>query len=189
MKHLISNFGIFNESVSRENIEIKMGLSDDEFTEACKLCSEELSAELEDVSAEDIFEDLHGNAEPKHSVIAIDRTTKELLGALCCKVQNIDQSLAEYPDGEVEYIGNIDDYNGKSGIEGCALSVKEEHRNGFVVFNILNTLKGLEYDYVIIQQFESLKSNINYLNKGCKKFCKLKTPEFEEAIDFYIKEF
>lgn len=186
MKHLHS-FEVFNESINRNDIEIKFGLDDDQFKSICHLCANELSSELEEVSAEDIYDDLYENSDPKYSSAAYDRNSGELIGGLCCKIQTIKESIGNYPEAGVEYYYNIDGYDNKNGIEGVALSVKSEYRNSFAVFKLLHTLEGLDFDYIIIQQFESLKSNINYLNKGCKKLCKLTTPEFEESILFYIK--
>jgi tetratricopeptide (TPR) repeat protein len=54
----------------------------------------------------------------------------------------------------------------KKGLEAVAVSVKDDYRGKGIAYNLLKKLDEMPYDYIILQQYLSLKSNIDYTKKG-----------------------
>jgi hypothetical protein len=174
------------EAFNRSNLTTKVGLDSHQFDEACHLCTEQLYEELnKEVPFEDIFEDLSSNGEAELSVASYIGT--EMIGSVIISSRTLETSLEDYPDAKIEWSISKDIIEGKKGIEGVALSIKEEFRGGYPVYALLSSLKKLgDYDYIVIQQYESLKSNINYVTKGAKKLCKVIDENHPEPIDYYL---
>lgn len=76
------------------------------------------------------------------------------------------------------------DISGK-GLEGVALVVLEEYRNSFVIQKLLYSLKDMDYDFITIQQYNTLENSMNYLTKT-EKIGEFK--EDEHNISVYYKK-
>ena len=172
-----------NEGVS---INIIVGLNDDRFKESCHICATELSEELKSVPYDFIYNDLLENSDPKISIIAVD-DTNTILGAICCRINSIQNIIDENHGAKVESFNNDDSIIATETLEGFALAVRKEYRNTQVVSKLLRKMDSLDYPFIIIQQFEGLKSNINYATKGCKKVYKISPPEWNASIIMYVK--
>jgi len=174
-----------SERINRDDIKIKTGLTDEEFKKGCELCATILSEELE-IPSEDIFNDIYEKSSKEISSIAIDINTNDIIGSVICKETTLKDIINSYENPEVDYLSDDRVSEDEVSIEGAALSVKEEYRNSFVVFKLLNNILTLGYKYIYIQQFESLQSNINYIRKGCKELINIKTTEYDEPIKVYV---
>jgi hypothetical protein len=188
MKNL-NNLKSFEAFVGRNDIETKISLNDEEFKDAIELLSNELSIELGgEVETSDIFDELFENGDPKLSIATYLKDTGDMIGAVVCAERGITESIATYDNPTIEWYINHDDIKNLKGLEGLALSILEEYRGGFAVVSLLYSIKNLgNYDYIIIQQYESLKTNINYVTKGCEKLCRLEADDQPEAIIYYLK--
>ena len=186
MKHI----RLYESFVGRMDIETKITLNDQEFKDAVMLLATELSTELNgEVEPEVIIDDLSESGDPNLSIATYLKKTGEMIGALVCTERGIDSSLETYDNPKVEWYIDYSDIEGLKGIEGLALSIKEEYRGGFGVVSLLYSIKSLgDYDYIILQQYESLKANINYNTKGCEKLCRVEADGEPEAIIYYLRK-
>jgi hypothetical protein len=178
------------ESYLSDNIKIIVGLNKQQLNEAIELCAE--STETEIYSKEFIITGITQNPmkkiNPALSYAAYDLNTNEILGALLCGENSIQNIYTTYkmfePHGViVKVLNDFNQYKNLKGLETIIFGVKKEFRKTRVAHKILSEIIKINFDYLIIEQSTMYSNNINYFNKA-KKILNVKMPGQDEGNIF-----
>lgn len=159
--------------LGRNDIYAKTSLTDEEFDEACHLCAEELAAEFDGkIKPEHIYNDIVSSDKTLSTALFLKENNK-MIGAIICSATTLDETISYYKNRKIRWFADPKDFTG-NGLEGIAMSIRQEYRGGFAILKLKEALNNLSgFDYLVIQQYETLKSNINYLSKGSVKICQI----------------
>lgn len=152
----IDRYNSFIESLNRNNIIIG-DIDDIDKTSCIDIVAKQFS---EHISYDESVEYLNESVD--WSISKVAKTDNEIIGVLLLGESLINELMSNDTYDELVKV----DLTGR-GLEGVALVVTEKFRNkgNFIVYKLIQSIIGIGYDFITIQQYDNMENTMNYSNK------------------------